>query len=240
MAQGKYARKRRKSSSTVTLWIASLILVILLIILIFVIIKSGVFAPKEATDLQTGPSISTQEPTLPPTEPTEEATTATEPATQPTQPPTEATEEPTQPTEAPTEATEAPTETTPPAPSDKGQAVADFAREQLGKPYLYGGSGPDAFDTTGFISYCFQENGISAPRTLNEQAAYGVEVSVEDLQPGDVLFFWTSNPGEVEYPAIYIGDGKMVAARNSEHPVSEMSFNLDYFTERFLFARRYY
>ena len=209
--------------------IAILILLVLIAVLIFVIIASGVLA---RDDKPTEPSvIITETPTDLPTEP------PTEPPTQaPTEPPTEA------PTEAPTEPpTEPPTEApTAPPPSDKGEAVAYTAQSMLGVPYALGGDGPDSFDTTGFIRYCFAQNGISVSRSLSEQATTGEEVPVDDLRPGDVLFFWTSNEGEVEYPAIYIGGGKMIAARNSEHPVSEMSFNSTWFQERFLFARRYY
>ena len=237
MAKGKYERpSESKGGSTAVLIIASLILVLLLAILVFVMIGSGVFNRQD--NIPADPTIVTQvteAPTQPPTEPPTQA--LTEP---PTEPPTEA------PTEAPTEVptqppTEPPTEApTAPPPSDKGEAVAALAKSLVGTPYLLGGDGPDAFDTTGFIRYCFAENDIVVSRSLSEQAAAGEEVPVEDLRPGDVLFFWTVNEGEVEYPAIYIGGGKMVAARNSEHPVSEMPFKSEYFQERFLFARRYY
>ena len=60
-----------------------------------------------------------------------------------------------------------------------------------------------------------------------------------DLQPGDVLFFWSSEEGKVQYVGIYIGGGEFVAARNSEKPVSILGLNTKYFTERFLFARRF-
>ena len=241
MAQGKYARNSG-SNSRALLLIVSLIFVITIIVLIVVMIGSGVFNRPEQP-VQTEPQVVTEEPTQEVTQPVTEA-----PTEAPTEPETEApTEEPTEaPTEAPTEPeteapTEAPTETpTTPPPSDKGEAVAAVAKEQLGKPYLLGGDGPDAFDTTGFIRYCFEQNGINISRGLSEQASQGVEVPKEDLRPGDVLFFWTANEGEVEYPAIYIGNGMMIAARNSEHPVSEMSINAPYFVERFLFARRYY
>ena len=241
MAQGRYERRpEKKGSSTTVLVIALLILILLLAILVFVIIGSGVISRMDniptdpvivtqATDLLTEPI--TEPVTLPPTEASMEA-----PTEAPTQAPTEEpTEEPTEPpTEAPTEAPTAP------PPSDKGEAVAQLAKSLVGVPYQLGGDGPEAFDTTGFIRYCFTQNGINMSRSLSDQAAAGKEVPVEDLRPGDVLFFWTVNEGEVEYPAIYVGDGMIVAARNSENPVSEMSFRAAYFQERFLFARRYY
>lgn len=246
MAQGRFeqyrrstSRKKKKRTDRILVG-AILTLIVLIVILVIVMIGSGVLSRGGDVQQQTEPDMIQQ--TQAPTEATDAPTEA--PTQAPTESPTEApTEEPTQaPTEEPTEApTEAPTQApTDPPPSEKGDAVAAFAKNQTGKPYLFGGSGPDSFDTTGFIYYCFQSNGIDAPRNLQGQASYGVEVSVDDLQPGDVLFFWTSNPGEVEYPAIYVGDGMLVAARNPENPVSEMSFTMSYFSERFLFARRYY
>lgn len=238
MAQGKYAKPRKNQNSNLGLVIALLILVLLLLVMVVILLRSGIFrgpvTPQPVqTVTQTEPSETMPtELTLAPTPTTAETTVET---TQPTEETTEATEETTEATEE----TTAPTETTPP-PSNKGEAVAALARAQIGKPYLFGGNGPEAFDTTGFIYYCFRQNGISAPRRLSDQANYGVEVALEDLQPGDVMFFWTSNPGEVEYPAIYVGNGMIVAARNEEHPVTEMNSNSNYYAQRFVTARRYY
>lgn len=241
MAQGKYAKSRNRQNSNLGLWIALLILLLLLLVMVVILLRSGIFR---------GPAIPQPVQTVAQTEPTEtipieqtEAPTqttaeTTEATTQPTEETTEATEETTEETTEATEETTAPTETAPP-PSNKGEAVAALARAQIGKPYLLGGNGPEGFDTTGFIYYCFRENGITVPRRLSEQANYGVEVSLEDLQPGDVMFFWITDPGEVEYPAIYVGNGMIVAARNEEHPVSEMNSTYDYYAQRFVTARRY-
>ena len=75
---------------------------------------------------------------------------------------------------------------------------------------------------------------------MEQQAVYGTEVSRDQLEPGDVLFFWTSTEGEVEYVGVYVGNGQFVAARNPEKPTSLMELNSEYFSQRFLFARRYY
>ena len=65
------------------------------------------------------------------------------------------------------------------------------------------------------------------------------ELILKALQPGDVVFFWTSNEGQAEYAGIYVGDGKFVAARNEENPVSELDFNSNYFQKRYVTARRF-
>ena len=148
-----------------------------------------------------------------------------------TEPPTEA------PTAAPTAApTEAPTEDE----ITLGDHIAAFAHMQLEKPYAYGAAGPDEFDVSGLLYYCYREYDIKVPRTTKELAGYGEEVAKEDLMPGDALFFYSDEPGTVQYCGIYIGDGKFIAARNSDKPVSEMQLNGSYFSQRFLFARRFW
>ena len=119
--------------------------------------------------------------------------------------------------------------------------MADIAVAQIGKPYAFGGAGPDAFDTSGFIAYCYEQvTGEVLSRYTYDQARTGTRVDYEDLQPGDVVFFWTENPGTAEYQGIYVGDGKFVAARNPEKPVSERSITNEYFAERYLYACRYW
>lgn len=118
--------------------------------------------------------------------------------------------------------------------------IAALAAAQLGKSYGYGEEGPDLFDTSGLVYYCFTQNGIAIPRTVKEQATFGTEVSKENIQPGDVVFFWTDTPGTAQYVGIYIGDGKFVAARSTKKTVAELDFEGPYFSERFVSARRFW
>ena len=174
------------------------------------------------------------------TAPTTEATTVptTEATTEPT---TEATTVPTTapPTEPPTVPTTTPTEPPVPASSAVGTQVAELAKAQVGKPYAYGGVGPDSFDASGLAVYCYSENGVTIPRTTTYQAQSGSAVPRHALEPGDILIFWSENPGEAEYEGIYIGGGKFIAARHGDNPVSEMDLNTEYFSTRYLGARRY-
>ena len=253
MARGRYARKKQKSRIWILLPVIGLLVALALVL---TMCAPGAGEP-EPTEFQENPGQTTEPETQPTTEPPTDPATepptdpATEPATEPTEEPTtEPTEEPTtepttEPTEEPTtEPTEEPTtepEETEPQVSPAGEAVAELAVELVGTAYEFGASGPDTFDTTGFVYYCFRQNGVMAPREMSGQAAYGQEIPADgELQPGDVVFFWTSTPGQVEYVGIYIGDGQFVAARNPEKPTSIMSLESGYFAERFLFARRYY
>ena len=107
-------------------------------------------------------------------------------------------------------------------------------------PYEYGGSGPGTFDTSGLVHFCFKESGINAPRLVSEQANYGVAVEKEDLQPGDVVFFYFEEEGKPEYVGIYVGGGSFVAARSSAGTVGEMTMSSGYYADHYVGARRYY
>jgi len=88
------------------------------------------------------------------------------------------------------------------------QAVA-FAQSQLGKPYRYGASGPDAYDCSGLTSAAWRAAGITLPRTSQQQFAVGRPVAQADLQPGDLVFFYGNQPSHV---ALYVGDGQIIHA----------------------------
>lgn len=166
------------------------------------------------------------------TQTTAEATT--QPATEPTT--VETTVPETEPVTEPAEVTTAPTEEAP----SLGELVAQTAAAQVGKAYLYGGSGPDAFDTSGLVYYCFRENGISVPRATSSQADFGTEVEFSQLRPGDVVFFWTDTPGTAQFVGIYIGGNAFVSASSTKGTVREMEITSSYYTEHFVFARRFF
>ncbi len=153
----------------------------------------------------------------------------------------ETTEETTEPTTVPTTVeTTVATETTAVLGSDIGLQAAKIAAAQVGKPYQYGSAGPDAFDTSGLVQYCYKECRISVPRSNSALASHGYTVDKENILPGDAVFFWSSNPGTAEYLGIYIGNGQVVAALNSSKPVVQFDMNSSYYAEHFVFVRRFY
>lgn len=90
--------------------------------------------------------------------------------------------------------------------SSKGQEIANYACQFVGNPYVLGGTSlTNGCDCSGFTQSVFAHFGISIPRSSYSQATWGQEVSVSDIQPGDVLYFG----GHV---AIYIGNGMIVHA----------------------------
>lgn len=107
-----------------------------------------------------------------------------------------------------------------PAPAvqmSSGQRLVDIARSKIGSPYMYGGSGPDAFDCSGFTSWVHAQVGKAIPRTSQAQAAAGQPVSRENIQPGDVVAYYSG----ASHVGIYAGNGMIIDALNSGTPVAE-------------------
>jgi len=101
----------------------------------------------------------------------------------------------------------------PPPPVQNGaaaQAIVNWAMARVGYPYVYGGSGPNAYDCSGFTMAAYATVGIRLPHSATTQFNYGAPVARADLEPGDLVFFY-SGPGHV---GIYVGGGMIVDARN--------------------------
>ena len=99
-----------------------------------------------------------------------------------------------------------------------------YARSQLGKPYLWGGTGPDAFDCSGLVMQAYAGAGISIPRTSQEQWAWGPQVSTPE--PGDLVFFagadgTVTSPGHV---GIVTGPDTMIEAYGTGYPIRYSQF----------------
>ncbi|MGW0804278.1 C40 family peptidase [Nonomuraea sp. NPDC002799] len=102
------------------------------------------------------------------------------------------------------------------APNDLVAKILQYALAQRGKPYLWGGTGPDAFDCSGVIYAAYRAAGLSIPRTTFTQWPFGVKVLEGDEQPGDLVFFnagpgtSSDSPGHV---GLVVSKGKMLEAR---------------------------
>jgi peptidoglycan DL-endopeptidase CwlO len=99
--------------------------------------------------------------------------------------------------------------------------VIAFAENQLGKPYQWGGTGPDAFDCSGLVMEAYRAAGIDIPRTSQQQWVWGPRVSARAAQPGDLVFFpgadgTTTSPGHV---GLVIGHGMMIEAFATGFPI---------------------
>lgn len=102
-----------------------------------------------------------------------------------------------------------------PAPSGAAQVAVDTALAQVGDRYVYGAGGPDAFDCSGLTSFAYRAAGVSLPHSSRSQSQMGRSVSRGELQPGDLIFFYSP----VSHVGMYIGNGQMVHASTSSQPV---------------------
>jgi cell wall-associated NlpC family hydrolase len=99
-----------------------------------------------------------------------------------------------------------------PAPNSAAAGAIAEAKQQLGKPYRYGGSGPDSFDCSGLTSWAWRHGGgKSLPHSSRAQYGATSRVSLNDIAPGDLVFFGSS-VGSIHHVGIYVGGGKMIDA----------------------------
>jgi cell wall-associated NlpC family hydrolase len=118
-----------------------------------------------------------------------------------------------------------------------GYALVGTALALRGTPYRNGGADPSGFDCSGFTSYVFAQYGVSLPRAVQEQYRAGKSVKPEDLSPGDIVFFTTTDPGP-SHVAIAIGGDEFVHAPSSSGVVRVEHLSSSYWSPRFLGARR--
>ncbi|MEU8873137.1 NlpC/P60 family protein [Streptomyces javensis] len=117
----------------------------------------------------------------------------------------------------------APSTPSAPANSSKAAQAIAFAKAQLGKPYVWGATGPSSFDCSGLTQAAWKSAGISLPRTTWDQVKAGTRVSTSQLQPGDLVFFYD----DVSHVGLYIGGGMMIHAPKpgdvvKKAPITEM------------------
>lgn len=101
------------------------------------------------------------------------------------------------------------------APDSRAAAAVSYAYSKLGSPYVWGATGPSAFDCSGLVQAAYRAAGISLPRTTYAQIGAGRRVPRSELRPGDLVFFYSG----ISHVGLYIGDGRMIHAPNPSAPV---------------------
>src|SRR5918998_4902631 len=106
-------------------------------------------------------------------------------------------------------------------PEGAARSAVQFALAEVGKPYLWGATGPNTYDCSGLMLRAFQAAGIDMPRVSWQQFQAGGHVPVEQAQPGDLLFYATdpNDPATIHHVMLYMGDGQMVEAPYSGESV---------------------
>lgn len=114
--------------------------------------------------------------------------------------------------------------------------ILTYANTFTGVPYKFGGTTPAGFDCSGYIRHVFQKVGVQLPRQADEQYTVGKKVEKQNLQPGDLVFFETYEPG-VSHSGIYIGDGQFISATSSSG-VAVADIDDSYWGPRYVGAKR--
>lgn len=118
------------------------------------------------------------------------------------------------------------------AGSGAARTAVQFALAQVGKPYVFGAAGPGSYDCSGLTMAAWQAAGVSLPHSAADQYNYGHHVSRDQLQPGDLIFFYQP----IGHVTIYIGGGLMVSAPTEGEPVAVVPLN--YFNSDYVGATR--
>ncbi|MET7369633.1 NlpC/P60 family protein [Streptomyces sp. NPDC005566] len=103
--------------------------------------------------------------------------------------------------------------------ASKADKVLAFARDQIGKPYVWGATGPSSYDCSGLTQAAWKAAGVDLPRTTWDQVEVGTRVATADLKPGDLVFFYD----DISHVGIYKGDGMMIHAPKPGANVREES-----------------
>lgn len=141
----------------------------------------------------------------------------------------------------------------------KDSPLIAYSAEFLGKPYKYGGNGPDSFDCSGYIKYVYKKFGIELERTTYGMINQGEKITKDELKTGDLIFFDTINPvgmvkktedengavkeekvipSEPTHVGIYISDGKFIHGSTSKGKISIDDLNTGYYSQRLLSINR--
>ena len=124
-----------------------------------------------------------------------------------------------------------------PPPVTEAGPLLERALKYLGYPYAYGGVGSPAFDCSGFVCRVYAESGWAVPRVSRDQARAGRPVPLDELRPGDLVFF-ADRGRPISHVGIYLGDGSIVHASSGRGEVSLANLSQRWFRTRLVGARR--
>lgn len=120
---------------------------------------------------------------------------------------------------------------------ERSKSLLTVAKSFLGRPYRYGGAGPNAFDCSGFTAYVFAQFGYELPHNAADQAELGEPVKREDLAPGDLVFFGYYGSKDIRHVGIYVGGNSFIHA-STAGGVKYSSLADPYYATNYKGARR--
>ncbi|MFF1919115.1 C40 family peptidase [Streptomyces sp. NPDC058221] len=104
-------------------------------------------------------------------------------------------------------------------------SVVSFVQMQIGDAYVSGGTGPNSWDCSGLVQAAFRTVGVDLPRVSQSQSTAGTQVSLSNLQPGDILYW--GGAGSAYHVGVYVGGGQFVGAQNSSTGVVQKPLDYD-------------
>lgn len=127
---------------------------------------------------------------------------------------------------------------TPLLQGDRDLAVIT-AVAQVGKPYRYGGNGPETFDCSGLVRYAYRAGGADTPRTTAELFRRGQAIALAEAQPADLLFYrLDASRDSPSHVVFYLGNNEGIHAPSSGGQIRAVRIDIPYFSQRFAGARR--
>ncbi|ARZ69380.1 glycoside hydrolase [Streptomyces albireticuli] len=103
--------------------------------------------------------------------------------------------------------------------SGSSATLVSFLQAQVGKAYVMGSTGPSSYDCSGLVMAAYNQIGIDLPRVSQDQSTAGTQVSLSNLQVGDILYWGSA--GSAYHVGVYIGGGKFIGAQNPSTGVVE-------------------
>jgi cell wall-associated NlpC family hydrolase len=122
---------------------------------------------------------------------------------------------------------------------ERGLAIAGVAAQLIGTPYQFGGADAQGFDCSGLAVYTHEHVGLEIPRTAEEQKRAARPVPLDDLSPGDLVFFRIGT-SHVNHVGIYAGDGRFIHAPRSGAVVSYATLSEGYYRRHLVSAGRFW
>jgi cell wall-associated NlpC family hydrolase len=116
-----------------------------------------------------------------------------------------------------------------PAPTQAASVAIAFALSQIGKPYVWGATGPNSYDCSGLMLRAYQAAGIDLPRVSSDQFHAGALLPVRDAQPGDLMFlaYNPNDPTTIHHVFMYLGNNQIVEAPYTGQNVREVAMPWD-------------
>jgi len=119
-------------------------------------------------------------------------------------------------------------------------SLISLAKSNIGKAYVYGQTGPESFDCSGFVYAMHKKLSIKIPRTsLAQSEVKGSKLPRNLLQTGDLLFFDTSGKGHVNHSAIYLGNGEFIHASSGKINAVTISTLDGWYKDKFKWGKRF-